>query len=51
MQMASLLSKILYRYDLKLVDPSSDWVASSKVYVVWWKAPMMVTLEERVVGT
>lgn len=47
LEMTSCLSKIFYKYDLKLVNKDLDWEASSKCYVMWWKAPVNVLFEER----
>ncbi|KAK3301905.1 putative cytochrome P450 [Chaetomium strumarium] len=47
LEMASCLSKMLFRYDLKLVDNDLDWEAASRCYVMWWKAPVHVLFEER----
>lgn len=51
MEMASCLSKMLFRYEMKLMDDANrDWEAESRCYVMWWKAPVMVCFEERKQG-
>ncbi|KAI1098801.1 cytochrome P450 [Jackrogersella minutella] len=47
LEMTSCLAKVLYRYDMKLVDADLDWEAASRCYVMWWKAPVYVLFEER----
>lgn len=47
MEMASCLAKVLYRYDLELVNKNLDWEAASHCYVMWWKAPIWVRFEDR----
>ncbi|KAK4210068.1 cytochrome P450 [Rhypophila decipiens] len=50
LELASCLTKILFRYDLTLVNADLDWEAASRCYVMWWKAPVWVTFEERTVS-
>lgn len=47
LEMASCLSKMLFRYDMDLVNRDLDWEAASRCYVMWWKAPVMVCFKER----
>lgn len=47
LEMSSCLCKMLFRYDLKLVNAHLDWESASKCYVMWWKAPVWVIFEER----
>ena len=47
LEMASCLSKMLFKYDMRLVNQDLDWEAASRCYVMWWKAPVMVCFEER----
>ncbi|KAI3322257.1 cytochrome P450 [Xylariaceae sp. AK1471] len=46
LEMTSCLAKMLYRYDLELVNTDVDWEAASRCYVMWWKAPVFVLLKE-----
>ncbi|KAK1772874.1 cytochrome P450 [Phialemonium atrogriseum] len=47
LEMASCLSKILFKYDMELVNHDLNWEAASRCYVMWWKAPVMVSFKER----
>ncbi|KAF6802672.1 Isotrichodermin C-15 hydroxylase 6 [Colletotrichum sojae] len=47
LEMTSCLSKILFRYDMKAVNPDLDWEGASRCYVMWWKAPVPVIFEDR----
>ena len=44
--MATILAKMIYHFDMQLVDPSQDW-RKQKVYIVWEKKPLMVKLTAR----
>ncbi|KAI1483691.1 cytochrome P450 [Daldinia eschscholtzii] len=48
LEMTLCLCKLLFRYNMKLIDESLDWEAASKCYIMWWKAPVMVLFEEAV---
>ncbi|KAK3684172.1 cytochrome P450 [Podospora appendiculata] len=37
--MSLVLAKILYTYELELVDKDLDWEAESRHWIMWWKAP------------
>ncbi|KAI2601919.1 putative cytochrome P450 [Hypoxylon sp. NC1633] len=41
-QMSLVLAKILYSYDMELVDQDLDWESQSRHWVMWWKAPVMI---------
>ena len=47
--MATILAKMIYHFDMQLVDPAQDW-RRQKVYIVWEKKPLMVKLIARDVG-
>jgi hypothetical protein len=47
MQMASIMAKMLFKYDLELVNEDLDFEATSRCYVMWWKAPVWVRFLER----
>ncbi|KAI0146314.1 putative cytochrome P450 [Xylariaceae sp. FL1272] len=47
LQMSLVLSKIIYKYDIKLLNEDLDWEAQSKHYVMWWKAPIRVRASNR----
>jgi hypothetical protein len=42
MEINLLLSKLLWKYDLELVNKDLDWFADSKVFVMWWKPALRV---------
>lgn len=46
-EMRTILAKILWNFDLSLVDGASEWMASLKVYGAWEKLPFMVRLKPR----
>jgi len=45
-EMATILAKMIYHFDMQLVHPAQDW-RKQKVYIVWEKKPLMVTLTAR----
>ncbi|OTB04039.1 hypothetical protein M426DRAFT_59198 [Hypoxylon sp. CI-4A] len=47
LEMTSCLSKMLFKYDMELVNSDLDWEAASRCYVMWWKAPVQVLFKER----
>jgi hypothetical protein len=40
-----ILAKILFAYDLELVDKERDWIGEQKVYGLWTKGPLMVRVK------
>ncbi|KAK9426646.1 putative Cytochrome P450 [Seiridium unicorne] len=47
LQMTLTLATILYTYDLESLTPKQDWVAESKHYIMWWKAPIRIRAHKR----
>ncbi|KAF2867458.1 cytochrome P450 [Massariosphaeria phaeospora] len=47
MEMNLILAKLLWRYDLELVNKDVDWLGEGKVFVMWWKPRLMVRFHER----
>ncbi|CAJ2506368.1 Uu.00g004980.m01.CDS01 [Anthostomella pinea] len=47
MQMSLALSKILYTYDMELLDRDIDWATESKHFIMWLKAPYHVRAHNR----
>jgi len=43
MELRLILAKVLYHFDLHLLPDSNNW-ADQKVWVIWDKQPMHVTL-------
>ncbi|USP74920.1 cytochrome P450 [Curvularia clavata] len=48
MEMFLLLAKMLWRYDLELVNKDVGWLDEGKVYVMWWKPKLMIRFHPRV---
>ncbi|KAK3203030.1 hypothetical protein GRF29_154g1517365 [Pseudopithomyces chartarum] len=42
MQMASIMAKLLFVYDIELVNKDLDFEAESHCHIMWWKAPVWV---------
>ncbi len=46
MEMSLILTKLLYTYDISLVDPDLDWEGGSHVHVQWWKPELRLRFDE-----
>ena len=42
-----ILSKMLWKYDLELVNKNLDWERESRLHVMWWKPALMIRFKER----
>lgn len=42
--MRLILAKVLFEFDLELVEQSDSWMADQKVFGLWRKPPLMVKL-------
>ncbi|KAF9870881.1 hypothetical protein CkaCkLH20_11553 [Colletotrichum karsti] len=42
-----VLAKLLWNFDLELVDSSEDWVRQQKIYLIWQKVPLMAKCRPR----
>jgi hypothetical protein len=42
--MRVILAKMLFNFDMELVDKDTDWVGAQKVFMLWQKGPLMVRL-------
>jgi hypothetical protein len=40
--MSVVLAKLVYTYDMELVNPEVDWIGDSKAHLLWKKADLMV---------
>ena len=49
MEINLILCKMLWRYDLELVNKDVDWLGESHVHVMWWKPKLMVRFHKRVI--
>lgn len=47
MEINLILVKMLWRYDLELVDQDLDWEGRSQMHVMWWKPDLRVRFRER----
>ncbi|KAL2833626.1 cytochrome P450 [Aspergillus pseudoustus] len=46
-EMASILAKLIFRYEMELVDKDLNWEDESRFHIMWWKAPIYVRFTER----
>ncbi|KAI3328827.1 cytochrome P450 [Ustulina deusta] len=47
LQLSLVFAKILYTYDLEMLDPIMDWEARSRHWIMWWKPPIRVLAHNR----
>lgn len=43
--MRLILAKVLFNFDLELVDPKQDWMKGQRVFTLWEKPSLMVRLK------
>lgn len=43
-EMRLIFAKMLFHFDLELVDKKKDWTGQQKVFTVWAKTPLEVRL-------
>lgn len=46
-EMRLVLARLLFKFDLKLMEETHDWVERGKAYNIWWKPPLKVQLIRR----
>jgi len=46
-QMSLELAKILYRYDMELVNPSQDYEAECRMHFMWFKPELYIRFHEK----
>ncbi|CCX30235.1 Similar to Isotrichodermin C-15 hydroxylase; acc. no. O13317 [Pyronema omphalodes CBS 100304] len=46
-EMRLYLAKMMWLYNLELVDKERDWVKDCKTYFMWMKTPLMIKVERR----
>ncbi|EMD59105.1 hypothetical protein COCSADRAFT_176329 [Bipolaris sorokiniana ND90Pr] len=46
MELQTIMAKIIYRYDMELVDDTVDWHRDSRMHTLWEKPPLMVRLKK-----
>jgi cytochrome P450 len=44
-EMRLILAKVLFSFDLELLDKSGTWMSSQKVFTLWQKPDLMVELK------
>jgi len=42
MELNLVLAKLVWLYDMELVNKDIDWINDSKVHVLWWKPELYV---------
>jgi hypothetical protein len=42
--MRLIIAKVLFNFDLELVDKTQDWLKGQKVFALWQKPSLMVEL-------
>ena len=47
MEMNLLLAKMLWTYDLELVNRDLDWLKEGRVHMLWWKPKLFVRFHRR----
>ncbi len=47
MEMTLLMAKIIWTYDLELVNKEINWLQEGKVHVLWWKPKLFVRFHKR----
>jgi cytochrome P450 len=41
-EMRLIVAKVLFNFDLELVDTTQDWLEGQKVFTLWQKSSLMV---------
>ena len=47
MEVNLILAKMLWKYDLELVNKDVDFIGEGRVFVMWWKPTLTVKFHER----
>ena len=47
MEMSLILAKLLFVFDMDLLDKDLDWEGQSHVHVQWWKPELRVRFTEK----
>lgn len=45
--MRVVVARLLWNFDIELLDEQEDWVARQRVYMVYEKGPLMIRLHQR----
>jgi cytochrome P450 len=46
-EIRTILARLVWHFDMELMDESRDWVEGQKVYFLWYKPALMVKLKAR----
>lgn len=46
-EMRLILARIIWNFDMQLVNPQEDWIGMGKTYLIWKKPPLNVYLHPR----
>lgn len=46
-EMRSILARVMWNFDIKLVDANEDWIGKNTLYSLWDKPPLNVYLSPR----
>lgn len=47
MEMSLILAKLIFAYDMELLDKTLDWEGQSHMHVQWWKPAMRLRFTPR----
>jgi len=47
LELRCIVAKVMYAYDLELVDKEFDWEKKSKAWTLWWKPALDVKIMKR----
>jgi len=47
MELATIMAKIIFMYDLELVSKEVDWLRDSKMMTIWVRPDLMVRVKPR----
>jgi hypothetical protein len=47
MELNLVMTKMLWTYDMELVNTELDWFRDAKLHGMWWKPKLMVRFHER----
>lgn len=47
MELQTIMAKLVFSYDLELVNKDLDWLRDSRMHTLWEKPPLMVRISPR----
>ncbi|KAK1633225.1 hypothetical protein BDP81DRAFT_434459 [Colletotrichum phormii] len=42
-----ILAKLVWNFDLELMDESKEWTSRQRIYIIWQKVPLLVRCKDR----